>query len=131
MTEPRIEHINITVKDSMQTAKLLVQLFDWRIRWQGEAIYGGFSVHVGGKDSYVALYTHPNSLNPESDSYTSVNGFNHLGIVVDDLDATEKKVLNAGFKTHSHADYEPGRRFYFDDSEGLGIEVISYATLVS
>lgn len=128
MTEPRLEHINFTVKDSMQTAELFVQLFDWRIRWQGDAIHGGFSVHVGGKDSYVALYTHPEPLESGVDSYTHQNGLNHLGIVVDDLDAIEKKVLNAGYKTHSHADYEPGRRFYFLYSQNLEIEVISYAT---
>jgi len=30
------------------------------------------------------------------------------------------------FKTYSHGDYEPGRRFYFDDKRGLEIEVVSY-----
>ena len=127
MTEPRVEHINITVQDSLKTAQMLAELFDWDIRWQGDAIYGGVSVHVGGKDSYVALYTHPERLDAGFDSYTSVNGFNHLGIVVDDLDGVEKKVLDAGYTPHSHGDYEPGRRFYFDDSQGLTIEVISYA----
>jgi len=127
MTDARIEHINISVKDALHTANLFIDLFDWRIRWQGDAIHGGFTVHVGGKDSYVALYTHPEKLAASVDSYSTANGFNHLGVVVDDLDAIEKKVLDAGFKTYSHGNYEPGKRFYFEDSDGLEIEVISYA----
>ena len=49
------------------------------------------------------------------------------GIVVDDLDAVETKVRTLGYATHSHADYEPGRRFYFDDENGIEFEVVSYA----
>jgi len=44
-----------------------------------------------------------------------------------DLDATEQKVLQAGFKTHNHGDYEPGRRFYFNDHDGVEYEIVSYA----
>ncbi len=32
-----------------------------------------------------------------------------------------------GSQTHSHADYEPGRRFYFHDEDGIEFEVVSYA----
>ncbi|MEC7669548.1 MAG: VOC family protein, partial [Pseudomonadota bacterium] len=28
---------------------------------------------------------------------------------------------------HNHADYEPGKRFYFDTPDGIEIEVVSYA----
>jgi len=128
MAEARIEHINLTVSDPDITAKMLVELFDWRIRWSGEAIHGGYSVHVGGLDTYVALYNSgqsPVSM-PSEGSHNSLMALNHLGIVVDDLDGTERKVKQAGFDTYSHADYEPGRRFYFDDKQGLEIEVVSY-----
>ena len=126
MAEARVEHINITVTDPLATAQMLSTLFDWQIRWQGDSIYGGFSVHVGGEDTYIALYSHAEELRASDDSYTRVLGFNHLGIVVDDLDETEKRVLDAGYKTYSHGDYEPGRRFYFDDKQGLEIEVVNY-----
>ena len=53
----RLEHANVTVRDSLATADLLVNLFDWSIRWQGESIYGGYSVHVGEVGTYLALYT--------------------------------------------------------------------------
>ena len=39
----------------------------------------------------------------------------------------EAKIKALGYPTHSHADYEPGRRFYFDDENGIEFEVVSYA----
>lgn len=127
MAEAYVEHINLTVREPVVTANLLAELFGWHIRWQGEAIHGGLTVHVGGANSYVALYRHADLVDNAAESYYRELGFNHLGVVVDNLDATERKVIAAGFKTHSHADYEPGRRFYFEDNEGMEIEVISYA----
>ena len=56
----------------------------------------------------------------------TIGGMNHLGVVVSDLDATEEKVKALGLETHSHADYEPGRRFYFNDHDGTEWEVVSY-----
>jgi len=121
-------NINLTVSDPDATASMLVELFDWHIRWSGEAIHAGYTVHVGGTDTYIALYSSGQSQIPIPDNgtYHSLMAMNHLGIVVDDLDATENKVKAAGFETYSHGDYEPGRRFYFDDKQGLEIEVISY-----
>ena len=58
-----------------------------------------------------------------------MHGLNHLGVVVvEELDATERRVRAAGFETYSHADYEPGRGFYFRDEDGLEFEVVSYAS---
>ncbi len=51
---------------------------------------------------------------------------NHIGVEVDDLDATEARVVAAGLTPFSHADYEPGRRFYFLDPDGIEYEVVSY-----
>ena len=50
---------------------------------------------------------------------------NHVGIVVQDLDEIEQRVRSVGFEPHMHANYEPGRRFYFYDDTGLAIEVVS------
>ena len=126
MSKAFLEHANLTVRDPDATAQLLVELFDWRIRWQGDAIHSGYTVHVGGENTYLALYAHPTEQREPIDNYRHLQGLNHLGIVVDDLDAAEKAVLKAGFQTRSHADYEPGRRFYFEYTDGLEFEVISY-----
>lgn len=128
MGNATLEHVNVTVSDPRKTADRLCQLFGWHIRWQGDAIHGGSSIHVGSDDNYVAVYTHAAPINDNVDSYVTRGGLNHIGIVVDDLDAVEDKVLAAGYKTHSHADYEPGRRFYFRDDDEIEFEVVSYKT---
>jgi catechol 2,3-dioxygenase-like lactoylglutathione lyase family enzyme len=122
-----LEHVNLTVRDPDKTAERLCQLFGWKIRWHGPAISGGRSVHVGTDSAYLAVYAPAKPLAAGASSYETVGGLNHVGVVVDDLDAVEKKVRNAGYKPHSHADYEPGRRFYFDDEDGIEFEVVSYA----
>lgn len=126
MSEIYLEHVNITVRDPEVTAALYSKLFGWKIRWQGTAIHGGVTLHVGGKNSYVALYT-KGDFEPAADSYSHVGGINHIAVVVDDLDAIEERVSKAGCDIHSHADYEPGRRFYFNDPDAVEVEVVSYA----
>jgi hypothetical protein len=44
-----------------------------------------------------------------------------------DLGAIERKVIARGLAPFNHADYEPGRRFYFFDEDGIEYEIISYA----
>jgi catechol 2,3-dioxygenase-like lactoylglutathione lyase family enzyme len=51
---------------------------------------------------------------------------NHIGVQVDDLDATDARAIAAGLLLFSHADYEPGRRFYFLDPDRIEYEVVSY-----
>lgn len=124
----RLEHVNVTVNDPDATAAVLEALFGWRVRWSGSTDGVSKSVHVGGDDFYIALYTGPDgSPNAQADpSYRARAGLNHIGIVVDDLDAMEAAVKARGYDTHSHADYEPGRRFYFREENGVEIELISY-----
>jgi catechol 2,3-dioxygenase-like lactoylglutathione lyase family enzyme len=125
-----LEHVNVTVPDPKVTAAMLMDLFGWHVRWEGPSMEGtGYTVHVGSETSYVALYTGPEEqVVPKSDaSYITRGGLNHLGVVVDDLEAVEAKVKALGLETHSHADYEPGKRFYFHDPDGVEIEVICYA----
>lgn len=123
----RLEHLNVTVTDAKATADMLCDLFGWHIRWEGDSIYDGYSVHVGGTDSYIALYNGREKPKPSPQTtYQTKAGLNHLAVVVDDLDAVEERVKARGYVPNSHADYEPGRRFYFDDEDGLEIEVVQY-----
>ena len=124
----KLEHANYTVSDPKKTAKWMCDLFDWEIRWQGDAISGGHTIHVGTEDQYLALYTPPaKAKTPVDSNYATTGGLNHIAITVDDLDAMEQAVLAHGFKTGNHGDYEPGRRFYFHDDDGIEYEVVSYA----
>ena len=123
----KLEHVNICVPDARAHAAELIEIFGWHIRWQGPAKDDGHTVHVGDAESYLALYTPAWTLKPESRRYHHAAGLNHVGVVVDDIAATEARVRAAGYAPHSHADYEPGQRFYFDGPDGIEYEVVSYA----
>ena len=125
MSKPRIEHVNVTVTDPERAAKLMAALFGWHVRWRGAARNGGHTIHVGSDDHYIALYTGGN-VTYSADDFAKGRPLNHIGVEVDDLDATEARVVAAGLTPFSHGDYEPGRRFYFLDPDGIEYEVVSY-----
>ncbi|HMS96577.1 MAG TPA: VOC family protein [Tabrizicola sp.] len=123
----RLEHVNVTVADPDAAAAVLCALFDWKVRWAGPGMTTGRTVHVGDDSSYVALFSYGGPEAMQQESYRTRGGLNHIAVVVDDLDATEARVKRAGFVPENHADYEPGRRFYFVEGNGIEIEVVSYA----
>ena len=120
-----IEHVNITVSQPERSARLLEDLFGWRVRWQGPARDGGRVIHVGDETNYLAVYAEPGTA--EDRNWEKGAPLNHVGIQVDDLDAVEQRVVAAGLIPFSHGDYEPGRRFYFMDWDGIEFEIVSYA----
>lgn len=122
-----LEHANLTVSDPDATAAWMCDLFGWHVRWSGPAINGGRTVHVGTGTGYLALYAPKTPARTGESSYDIVGGLNHVGVVVDNLDAAEARVRAAGFTPRSHADYEPGKRFYFDDADGIEFEIVSYS----
>jgi catechol 2,3-dioxygenase-like lactoylglutathione lyase family enzyme len=126
MVQVRLEHANITVTNLDDTTQWLKAVFDWDLRWKGPSIYDGVSAHVGGKDSYLALYQPLKMPQKGPVSYNTRAGLNHVAVVVDDLDAIEARLKTEGFTPRSHADYEPGRRFYFEDENGIEFEVVQY-----
>jgi glyoxylase I family protein len=126
MTQAFIEHVNITVGDPERTANMLHSLFGWEERWRGPAISGGWSIHVGSDSHYLAVYAEPGS-DGSPKAWQKSMPLNHLGIQVDDLDAVEAKVIAHGLTPFNHGDYEPGRRFYFFDENGIEYEIVSYS----
>ncbi len=121
-----LEHANMTVSDPVRTARLITDLFGWHIRWQGPSALGGNTVHVGNEVSYLALYTRDG---PQTDPEIFRKGrpLNHVGILVDDLEDVEARVMAAGLVPFNHGNYDPGHRFYFFDPDGIEYEVVSYA----
>ena len=105
---------------------MLCEIFGWDIRWNGPSGMGGYTYHVGSADDYVAVYTKDGA--PAGDGRTGSlkGGLNHVGITVDDLDVTIERVKSAGFEPFNFGDYEPGRRFYFLDQDGIEFEVVCY-----
>ena len=123
--EARLEHVNVTVSDPDRSAALLQRLFGWRVRWSGPALGGGRTVHVGTDDQYLALYAGRDGKG-DPRAWTKGVPLNHVAVLVDDLDAAEARVADAGLTAFGHGDYAPGRRFYFFDPDGIEFEVVSY-----
>jgi catechol 2,3-dioxygenase-like lactoylglutathione lyase family enzyme len=122
MPRGTIEHANLTVSDIERSSEFFQKLLGWHERWRGEAMNGGETIHVGDERTYLALYTD----RKPHDRFAKGQPLNHVGLLVDDLGAAERIVLDAGLETFNHADYEPGRRFYFFDWDGIEFEVVSY-----
>lgn len=118
-----LEHANITVSDPDRSSALLQKLCGWHERWRGPSQLGGWTIHVGGERDYIALYTHQCPI----PRYAKGQPLNHVALVVDDLDGAEAIIKEAGLIPFSHGDYEPGRRFYFYDWDGIEFEMVSYA----
>ena len=38
----------------------------------------------------------------------------------------EERVTAASYALKNHGDYEPGKRFYFDDADGIEFEIVNY-----
>jgi catechol 2,3-dioxygenase-like lactoylglutathione lyase family enzyme len=126
VTHPFIEHVNLTVSDPDRTAGILSAIFGWHERWRGPARDGGRTIHLGSDAAYIALYTGPDGEHADM-RYPKGAPLNHVGVQVDDLDTIEMRVKAVGLTPFNHGDYEPGRRFYFFDPDGIEYEVVSYA----
>ena len=129
-----IEHVNITVSQPERSADLLRELFGWHVRWRGPARDGGTSIHVGDETNYIAVYAGPDAArdrdwegNLQNHEWPKGAPLNHVGVQVEDLDRVEQRVIAAGLVPFNHGDYEPGRRFYFFDWDGIEFEIVSYA----
>ncbi|OYY65224.1 MULTISPECIES: VOC family protein [unclassified Sphingomonas] len=125
MTSAIIEHININVSNPERAAATAATLFGWAERWRGIGMDGRLTIHVGSAAHYIA-YHQRRDTGPAGRFEKGVP-FNHVGVQVDDLDAVEAGVVALGLTPFSQDDYEPGRRFYFFDDDGIEYEIVSYA----
>jgi catechol 2,3-dioxygenase-like lactoylglutathione lyase family enzyme len=122
----RIEHANLSVTNPERSAQLFCELCGWQERWRGGSKLGGNTIHVGEPGDgagYLALYTGDHV----TGGFEKGEPLNHVGLVVDDLAAAEQVVIAAGLEPFAHDDYEPGKRFYFFDWDGIEFEVVSYS----
>jgi len=126
MAQPRIEHVNVTVSDNERAATVIEKVFGWKRRWQGPARAGGRTIHIGTEAQYLALYSFPAEA-VAAGAAAAGQPLNHIAVEVDDLDSIEARVVEAGLLPFNHGSYEPGRRFYFLDHDGIEFEVVSYA----
>lgn len=123
MNRARLEHVNLTVSDNVRSARLLADLTGWAIRWRGATSEGGETIHLGSDDAYLALYQDGGDHSGQAKG----RPLNHVGLLVDDLEAARSQVTAHGLEPFGYGDYAPGRRFYFFDWDGIEFEVVSYA----
>lgn len=119
------EHVNRWVADVDASVRFYEDVLGLRIRWQGTAPSGVRVVHVGNDHFYLALAQASDGSKVRSDG--SALGINHIGLMVDDLDATLARARAAGFEPYSEMAYDPGRHAYLTDPDGLEIELVEYA----
>lgn len=120
----RIEHANITVNDVEASVAFYLQLMGGRVRWEGTNSNGRKAAHIGDDRTYLSLFeSAETSRAPEG---YGVTGFNHLGFEVDDLNAYRRTLDEMGVEIKAEEDYEPGRRLYFYDPDGIEIELVEY-----
>ncbi len=119
-----IEHVNLSVSDLARSTEFYRQLFGFDLRWEGTTSDGRPAAHVGDDAHYVALFQAAQSEKADND-YGRV-GINHFGYVVDDLDAMKKRLASLGVTPKAEMDYEPGKRLYFFDPDGIEIELVEY-----
>ncbi|MBV7259582.1 VOC family protein [Erythrobacter crassostreae] len=120
-----LEHANISVTDPERSAELFKQMLGWGERWRGPSQKYGWSLHVGDQkngQTYLALYTGDHV----KGDYSKGQPLNHIAFVVNDLDAAEQVVIASGLKPFGHDDYDPGKRFYFFDWDGIEFEIVCY-----
>ncbi|UTT85579.1 VOC family protein [Vibrio pelagius] len=122
-----VEHANITVSnidDAVQFIQTAIPEFKERHRGQTNYRW----CHIGTDDSYIALQEVVEREQTDRSPYLDV-GINHIGIVVDDVDRVEKRLLAAGYEQNDIGEDNPFRkRVYFYDASGVEWEFIEYLT---
>ena len=121
----RLEHVNLTVSDVERSVDFYSKLLGLQVRWEGRDETGAPMAHVGTDSHYLALFQASQEGRAAHD-YSTV-GVNHVGFVVDDLDAARERAEGLGTTVHLEADYDPGRRIYVTDPDGIEIELVEYA----
>ena len=120
-----LEHVNFTVSDLDRSVDFYTRLFGFKVRWKGTVEDGRLAAHVGDELQYLALFEAASPGQVE-DKMTEV-GLNHFGCVVDNLDEMKSRLAALGVSPHAEHDYEPSRRLYFFDADGIEVELVESA----
>jgi catechol 2,3-dioxygenase-like lactoylglutathione lyase family enzyme len=113
------------VSDLERSIDFYTRLLGLRVRWRGTTMSGTPAAHIGDERSYLAVFEARAGGKAPAD-YASP-GLNHMGFVVGDLDAARACAIELGASPGEEQDYEPGRRFYVFDPDGIEVELVEYA----
>ena len=135
MTPNRLEHVNITLTDLDRATRALQAIVpEWTVRGSGLWDDGqGHAMewrHVGDDFQYLSLYATPPG--GELKASGARHAFNHLALVVDDLDAALARLRALGVALdHIGGSTEHRRSAYVRiEPERLEIELVAYDSVV-
>lgn len=125
-----LEHANMTVTDLDKEVDFFKTAFPFfEIRGGGsDLVEGGEKrwLHLGTQQTYLALSELPNGAKLSID-HTSPIGFNHIGFVVDDVNAIADRLSAKGYKrTYPRQEEKTRIREYFGDVDGNEVEFVQY-----
>ena len=120
-----LEHVNLTVSDLDRSVAFYCRLLGISERWRGTTSDGTHAAHIGDDHSYLALFQSTSEGKAASPDYDGV-GLNHVGFVVEDLEAALQILDAEGLAAHAEYDYQPGRRAYFFDHDQIEVELVTY-----
>ncbi|MBB1312858.1 VOC family protein [Aliivibrio sp. SR45-2] len=125
----QFEHANITVPNiDAAIAFLLNAAPDFRVKIDQTPVGSYRWAHVGNDEYYFALQE-PKDATSSQDTrkpYHNI-GVNHIGMIVDNLDHLQEKLLALGYEQNGLVTQEKhGRRTYFYDKAGFEWELVEY-----
>lgn len=121
-----LEHVNFTVSDLDRSVDFYTRLFGFKVRWKGTLDDGRFAAHVGDDRQYLALFQ---AVSPgQAENRMTEVELNHFGFLVESLDEMKSRLAELGVLPSQEQDYEPGRRLYFFDSDGIEVELVELLT---
>jgi len=84
-------------------------------------------MHIGTDDTYIALTEASADAAEQWVPYSGKPGVNHLGYEVNDVDALQERLADAGFRDSTYPNNHPHRkRVYFYDADGNDWEFVQY-----
>jgi catechol 2,3-dioxygenase-like lactoylglutathione lyase family enzyme len=126
--EFRLEHANICVRDIEPMMHFLKTAFpEFRMRGEGKSRDGTRWVHIGTKDTYIALGQAKADSKRHWMPYSGEPGVNHLAYEVDDAESLRARLKAAGYRESTVPNTHPHRqRVYFYDPDGNDWEFVQY-----
>ncbi|MBT4071084.1 MAG: VOC family protein [Euryarchaeota archaeon] len=127
--KPYLEHVNITVINVDEAVRFLqTAMPDWKVRADVSSAESNCRrwVHLGTDTSYIAIEDRGATEKGGHEPYVDP-GMNHLGFVVNDVNAVSKRLTDAGYEEGLSSLDNPNRkRIYFYDADGNEYEFIEY-----
>ena len=124
-----LEHVNITVIDVDEAIRFLqTAMPDWKVRADVSSEESNCRrwVHLGTDTTYIAIEDRGATEKGGHEPYVDP-GINHLGFVVNDIDAVSKRLTDAGYEEGLSSPDNPNRRrIYFYDADGNEYEFVEY-----